>query len=180
MFASTFLSQQPVALRLAAWLLLFALAIQGCGRVVVQALGTAHMHRTAVAEAGESVRQPHAPSLLGEFLAWREARHDLLRTHGSFKATLPEPVGHRHDGLQRHHHDADDATVLALDGPSAHADAANDSGTQGQPGALNLPWGPAVEHPLFGSEAAQAAWPSAASARWSSAWTRLMERPPRA
>ncbi len=80
---------------------------------------------------------------------------------------------HHHEGLERHRHGPDDATVQAMD--SAGDDA-------GQANAANPApaWGPTAEYRVPPSAPAGVAWPGLPQPAWSSAPTRLPERPPRA
>jgi hypothetical protein len=147
------------------WLLLCAVLLQGGAGAVVQVLGRAHTHTV--------VQAVPAPSWLGSFLAWRETRLQALQARSVFWHATAAPAGHHHDGLERHHHAPGDATVQAVDSAGSDATAGTSS--------AELAWGPTAEYCVGQAAPADAAWPDdTPSPAWSSALTRLPERPPRA
>jgi hypothetical protein len=135
-------------------------------------LGRAHTHH--------AVQATPAPSWLDGILAWRQARLEALQSTGVFRHAAGAAADHHHDALERHHHGRDDATVQAVD--SAPGDATADSGQAGA-GSAAPAWGPtdAERADLRAAALATgAAWRVAPRPSWSSALTRLPERPPRA
>lgn len=122
-----------------AWLLLLAVALMGLTVTRQQALGPLHSH---------TVERSHnaPPSAIGAALSdwardWQGRRqHQKMSGHSQMLLTFapfPERANrhsdiphthtnnHTHDALERHHHAADDASVVALDGAAAGADAAD-------------------------------------------------------
>lgn len=155
------------------WLLLCALLLQAGAGAVVQVLGRTHSHQAAQATP--------AVSWLGTLLAWRADRLQALQATGLFKhanpdATTEAAADHHHDALERHHHGPADTSVQAVD--SASSDATADSG-QSAGGSAALVWGLNAERQLAAVARLPGAWPGAAVLAWSSALSRLPERPPR-
>jgi hypothetical protein len=114
-----------------------------------------------------------APTWLGSFLAWREARLQDLQANSVFRHPGVEAPAHHHDGLERHHHAPGDTSVQAVDSASSDADQT----TSVNPAPA---WGPTAEHRAAPGTQAATGWPGLPQPAWSSAPVRLPERPPRA
>ena len=99
------------ARHLVVWCLLFALSIYGLSSTIVQLVGATHIHRQVVSSA-----DPMA--------GWV----DPHRGPHSARMTFSHRDAHSHSLFERHHHDANDVTVLALDGTVTES-AATDSGS---------------------------------------------------
>ncbi|MEO8280426.1 MAG: hypothetical protein ABI564_12095 [Ideonella sp.] len=98
------------ALRLMVWCLLFAIPLYGFTGSLVQLLGNEHVHRsdfTSVVSANAAIPTPGS----GDFRALED-----FRRLASGQGHAEHAPGHSHDGFQRHHHDAADTSVIALDG----------------------------------------------------------------
>lgn len=127
----------PVGNTCLTWLLLVAVALMGLTITRQQALGPLHSHQE---------HRSHAPSAIGAVLSdWASDWHgrwqqQKMSGHGQMLlALVPAPERalrhrdiphthtstHTHDLLERHHHAAHDASVVALDGAAAGADAAD-------------------------------------------------------
>ncbi len=130
------------------WCLLLALAVYGVQATIVRLLGSMHRHVEVVA-ALEDCRRivPGAGS---------------AREH------------HEHHGFERHHHGADDAGVVALDGAASQGDEGAPSGFA----ALTLALAPAVE--LESPAALTFAWPLAPAAEVGNRVSGPPEYPPKA
>jgi hypothetical protein len=167
------------------WLLVVAVMVYGTSAAVVGILGPSHVHMTAARDsaAGQSITE-----VFRAVRAWRaELRHRLLpadHAHGPRSQdhilqdhVLQADSGHHHDAWQRHHHEPQDRSVLALDN-SAGPDATNpaSSGSATLPLALAQP--PDVV--CHAHMAAARAWVPAAAARWSDAPQHTVHPPPRA
>ena len=177
------MSARPLAparrptLKVLAWLLLFALALQGCAGALVQVLGPTHTHRAA-ADAQRAVEhQPATAAWLDSLLAWRASQLQHLQATSVFKHAAAQPAAHQHGDLERHHHGVGDTTVVALDG--AASDAASDAG-HGPAGGSAPPWGPMAAHSLVPALLPGGSWPGTPAWAWSSAARKLPERPPKA
>lgn len=170
------------------WLLLCAVLLQGGTGAVVQVLGRSHSHQTvraasaAVAAAASSSVSATAPKPLQTWadtlLAWRAARLQTLQASAVFRHHSVSLAAHHHDGLERHHHGPGDTSVAAVDRGSS--DATADTGQASAGAGLAAPWGPTAEHRMAPAVLAGALWPVALAVAWSSALTRLPERPPKA
>lgn len=176
------------------WLLVLALAAYGCSSVLVQLLGPAHRH------------VPDEPAAVGwldragqtwhDLQAWRAQMHARWLPQAGLGADPhPQRIGtavaghvsgvaaaqlhaHAHATFQRHHHDAHDPTVIALE--STEAASGTDGSSPAGAGSATLPLGLAAAWALPAVPAAPAAWRPSASDRWTDAVTRPLEHPPRA
>lgn len=164
-------------LKVLAWLLLFAIALQGCAGALVQVLGPTHTHRAAADAARTVEHQPARGDWLDSLLAWRASQLQHLQATGVFRHAAAQPAAHEHGDLERHHHGVGDATVVALDG--AATDAASDAG-HGPAGGSAPPWGPMAAHSLVPALLPGGPWPGTPAWAWSSAARKLPERPPKA
>lgn len=131
-----------------AWLLLLAVALMGLTITRQQALGSLHSHAPPRLHIPSTVTT--AVSSLANNWKSRWQRQKVLG-HGQLQLDTAANAAlwtantashaahghmHDHDALERHHHAADDATVVALDGAAELAGAA-DSPANG--GAILLP-----------------------------------------
>ena len=98
------------------WCLLLALAVGGWQSVAVSMLGTSHHHRD------HSVLHTPAAAMAG----WQD-----FRRAGHLHQSAPA----EHVAQQRHHHDADDSSVVALD-TAADATAQGDFPPAGVDGSV--------------------------------------------
>jgi hypothetical protein len=184
------------------WLLALALVAYGHSSVMVQLLGPAHRHDLVVASSTPSWLHS-ADAMFRDIREWRaELRQRLLpgqqaHVHGDGErhshphgypyphaeaehavAHDGGPHAHAHATYQRHHHDAQDTTVIALDGPegASASDAASTAGAgiATLPLALAPRWAPTV------MSDPDPAWSELATARWSDAAVSPPEHPPRA
>jgi hypothetical protein len=181
------------------WLMALAVVVYGHSSVMVQLLGPAHRHDTAVSSSVPGWLD-HAAAAFSDVRAWRaELRERLLPgQHGQGHidgAPHAHPHGHphaeagarsAHDGsghehshasYQRHHHEPHDATVIALDGAdgSSAADAASMAGA----GSATLPLALAPRWAPPSMSDPQGSWSDRASARWTDASVFPPEHPPR-
>lgn len=109
MLLTQFYRRMRKARHLVIWCLLFALPVYGFSSTIVQFLGANHTHRQVA-------------SLADPMAGWVDSRR------GSHSAKTTVSSAHSHSLFQRHHHDAGDQTVLALDAAvtdSAASDAAS-------------------------------------------------------
>jgi len=149
-------------------LLLLGLLLHGHAGVLRQLLGAAHWHSVPAAQALPD--KPRA-GWLQAMHGWRQqlqSRSPLIAGHALH--------AHHHDGLQRHHHGPQDASVASLQRAQAADTGAQDaaSGSLLQP--LALATGPGWCPPAAGA----VRWSTAAAPGWRDAGSRLPERPPRA
>jgi hypothetical protein len=175
----------PIGQKCLAWLLLIAVAFMGLTITRQQALGSLHGH----ADQGpriSSVLTTALSSLASDWVdRWQEQKafgHGQLLPaifHGA-DVLSHAPVyaqAHDHSALERHHHVADDVTVIALDGAAATADAA-DSSTLG--GSLLLPivWTPAAGLVLHAIAEQTVPWPVGRFVAFASRTVPPLLRPP--
>ena len=176
-------------------LLLAFLAVHGHAGVVRQWLGTAHRHdgghlatkgpvvtalsakpamRTAPAAAEASLAR--IDDWLIMLRVWRQDRHANSHALGL------SAHAHRHDAVERHHHDIGDASVAALDDGGAAGQRGADGPAAASAIGAELPPGLTGAHGLatVARVAAAWAWPQAPTQAWQNALTRLPERPPQA
>ena len=144
-------AEPPTSARSLVWLLLVAVALMGLTVTRQQALGPLHTHAEQGARS-TSTFSAAVSSLASDWLSrWRQQQvfgHTQLRlAAASDERALWSPGDartgehtahiHDHDTLERHHHAADDASVVALDGAAQAADAA-DSSAAGAPNLLPI------------------------------------------
>lgn len=180
----------PHGRRWLAWWLVALLPWLGLGIAQRQTLGPLHVH-AAPAAAGV---QPGADRLR-EALAWwwtqvqaqtdarqhaRAHAHGLAHGHAAASVHAHAAVHavapvHAHDAWQRHHHGADDASVIALDDPGDH------QGSTGAGASLLLPvlGSPAQGLCIEAGAALMRAWPWPSAARFSSWGMAPPLKPPR-
>jgi len=185
--------------RIAVWTLVLAIVAQGHAAAMVQLLGPVHWH------ASDS-RQV-LPSLLGQvehvfsdIRAWRLKVHAQLLHKAQHAHAHPHPhtdprptpemaptradhahgadePRHAHAAHQRHHHDPQDPSVIALDAGSGASGL--DAAAQAAAGSATLPlalapaWAPPA--PCAGT----ACWPADPSGQWTDAPLRRSDHPPR-
>ena len=135
------------------WLLLLVLPVHGLSAALIGLLGQNHFHAAVPSHAlGRALWQP------SDDAASDAALHD-----------------HAHATLQRHHHDRDDASVVAID-PLAADNAAEAGGSSAAPTMLAPP--PAQGFPA--RTAGHLPWQACASG-WFVSWSsEPLERPPQA
>lgn len=195
MFAQTALLKHCTTRRLTVWVLLLALAVYGYSGVLLQLLGPAHRHHS-VAPADATQPQPaHGSSLtalaqdwLRPVRAWRDEMH--ARSHAAGlpmhahaqpqSQPQPQPHTHTHSVFERHHHDAGDPTVVALDGGGAAADAWSDGASAATVGSATLPLGLASSLTVPRPAARTRPWLRLSAPSWRDAHISQPERPPRA
>lgn len=143
---------------LIAWLVL-CMGLQGLVSSAQQAIGRAHHHHTASAQA----------PTFGQL----EVRLAGQHSHGARQAPAPQPHHHRH--IAQHAHDTTDATVVAVADPTPG----------GHPANATLPWRTAQD--LWGILTTPQAprpsnrstpWPRLAAPRVASAHVMPLDRPP--
>ncbi len=148
------------------WCLLLALPVQGLSGVLLQWLGAQHRHQAEVADAGALTT--------GWELRFRSAMAGYASPALAFRPAQ-QPADHGHGVFERHHHAADDASVLALGPTEPNSDLASDAaqGAAVQPLAVHglLAW----HLPATG----RSPWALAPSAGWQSQPVSRLERPPR-
>ena len=120
--------------------LLVALPVYGVSGTLVELLGPNHVHRATGASA--SVTDPMS--------GWV----DMRRGFSTFTALRHV---HTHSLFQRHHHDREDASVVAVDGGSLEGAAADDGGAGASAHLLALTGAVAVGE----GERLRFPWPSA-------------------
>ena len=178
------------------WMLTLALLAYGHTSVMVQLMGPVHRHDVAVPSTAQTWLDG-ADAMFKDVRAWHaEIRERLLpgqqahphdegerhaHAHPHADPVLQPPVdahAHAHAGYERHHHDAHDPTVMALEGPSGTSDA--DAASLQSAGSASLPlalapcWAP---HLL---PDAAAPWSAASAPRWTDAALCPPDQPPRA
>ena len=106
----------------AVWFLALSIPVLGMAATVAQLLGAAHYHRSdsgdfAVAAAGDD-------DLMRGFEDFRRAAPHAFLVAVPARSFL---VFHTHGGLERHHHAAGDATVVALGGRDGDVPSGDDA-----------------------------------------------------
>ena len=162
------------------WGLVFALAVYGYSGVLVQVLGSLHRHAEPAAAMSASVDADEEPSLLSHLVSEVQAWHEAAQARRH--ALLPHTQAHaHHHGLfERHHHDADDSTVVALGEQASSNPGADDLGSSATPGAGLLPIGPLPSLQVPAPAQGRLPWPGSTAAGWRSAELKRAERPPHA
>ena len=102
----------------AVWFLALSIPVLGMAATVAQVLGAAHFHRSGA--GGVAVAVAADEEAMRGFEDFRRAAPHAFLVPVPARSFL---VFHTHGGLERHHHAAGDATVVALggrdgDGPS--------------------------------------------------------------
>lgn len=139
-------------------MLVFAVAVYGVSSTLVSLLGPNHIHRSAAS----------ADPLSG----WQ----DFRRVSGV--RIVPLHV-HSHDGLARHHHVVNDASVVALDA-AAGSDGAGSDDASRLAGAAVLVLALANVAALPALSSTQERWSSIAGPHRAGRTVAPLERPPRA
>lgn len=147
--------------RWVAWCLVFALPICSASSTLAAMLGARHFHAATTARAPAT----SGTAVLADF-------------RRSGEVALAPTTPHVHSWLARHHHDAADDSVMALDAATGDANASS-SGGSASDGAVVLvlawlariaPW------PVY---AMAGAWPVADASPLHSVDSQRAERPPR-
>lgn len=105
---------QQATRRFVVWCLLVAVPVFGVSGTLVEMLGANHAHRAAatlLSQGGGDVMH-----------GWVDMRR------ASVAAGAPRGHSHAHSLFARHHHDHDDASVIALDGGLLQGEASDDGG----------------------------------------------------
>ncbi len=129
----------PIGQKWLAWLLLVAVALMGLTITRQQALGSLHSHADQGPRMASALSA--AVSNLGNHWINRWQLQQAVG-HGQLLANagsdgMPDATGlhdsdpHDHDALERHHHAAHDASVLAVDGAAESAAAADSAASGG-------------------------------------------------
>jgi len=161
---------QPALHRAVLWLLLLALPVYGCAGVLLQMLGPAHRHAVPL-------RAVVAPSLgvdwlLKRFSQWQAYAHEQAHANGHFVHP------HQHTLFERHHHAADDTSVVTLGGSAAVDDLAAELGAAASAGSASLPMGLAVALRVPAPACMAGRRTPPLLAMWRSADPRRRDRPP--
>lgn len=139
------------------WCLLLAVPVYGVSGTLVELLGSAHVHRAGSLSVSHDSADPMA--------GWV----DMRRAAASVRTG---PRVHSHAGLERHHHDRDDADVITLDGGAGDGGSSVESSAHvlavGEVAAVAVPVGQRF------------VWPEPAGASASPWWADAPARPPRA
>lgn len=133
------------------WLLaalLLALPLYGASAVVLKLLGPAHRHLQPALVPAPHEAQAHE--------------------HGH---------AHTHDGIERHHHDIGDDSIVTADGHAASADAVEAADEAGA-GSATLPLALGFALRLRSPATRRRAWPPATRSAWRNGWRCRLERPP--
>lgn len=181
------------------WLLVLALVAYCHSSVMLQLLGPAHRHEFAAIAAAPAWLD-RVSAVFRDLQAWRAdmqgrlllARHADVRggeaqhahphtpthphgtaeVHADRAGILPP---HAHEAYQRHHHDRQDASVIALDGPdgssTSDATSAAVTGSAVLPLALAPGWKPSV------AAEPERAWRGRSAPSWTDAALIPLERP---
>lgn len=149
------------ARHLVIWCLLLALPVYGFSSTIVQLLGATHTHRQVASSA-----DPMA--------GWV----DLRRGSHVLNTTVSHQETHSHSLFERHHHDANDVTVLALDGPVTEG-AASEAGSS-PAGSAALVLALAGELRIDPAGSAELEWTAATADLVQSRHGERLERPPNA
>lgn len=113
---------QRSARSLVIWCLLAAVPVYGLSGTIVELLGSSHMH-----VALDATARPSDP--MAGWQDFRRASPAMDRAEGHGHAHLADgshAAPHAHAGLERHHHDRADASVVGIDGGPADAAQADD------------------------------------------------------
>lgn len=150
---------RPLARALVLWLIALVLPLQGTAAGVFAALGPAHLHASPQKRAADTL-------VLEDVRRWKPA--------AASQAHAPGWLGHVHTGAapQRHHHGADDGSVVRTGSDAVDDDAA--AGVTAVPVLALIPAGPAwlLRHAPVAAQA-RAQW------RPRTGFTRQPERPPK-
>ena len=171
MFSTPLHQPTRTARHFVVWCLLLALPIYGFSSTIVQLLGTAHSHGPVAASAdpmagwADARRSPHM------------ARTTVADGH-SLRHSHSHPHSHSHERLERHHHDANDETVLSLDGTVTES-GASDAGSSSA-GSAALVFALAGELRIDPAVASELAWTTAPADPVPSQHGERLERPPNA
>lgn len=181
------MSTQPAPLKHRAidrwivWALVLALVAYGYSGALLQMLGPTHSHHAGVVTAAAQqglVKKDAWLTIAKEWFrpvrAWRDDLH--ARSHAAGILGAP----HQHSAFERHHHDIDDPSVIALDGGGAAGDALADGASTAAAGSGTLPLGLCAALVVPEPTARPCLWPRSGSHAWVDAIARLPERPPRA
>lgn len=141
------------------WCMLIALPCYGLSATMTEMLGSSHKHRTTAATA--NVMQ-----------GWV----DFRRSHHLANRMVPHQ--HSHSMFERHHHDASDETVIALEGTPPNSAAGNDGATPSGSAALVLALASTVRIPPVSW--ISVAWRTPSATPFASRHGGRLERPPRA
>lgn len=180
------------------WLLLVAVAVMGLTITRQQALGSLHSHpdqrprlSTALRAAASSLGNDwarrwqqqqvngHGQLLLGTAAYGTLWQSDKDNTAAASATRVHDDHKHSHDSLERHHHGAHDASVVALDG-AAELVAASDSPASGVPLLLLGIGAPSAGLVLQATTSHIGTWPQGRFAALASRSVPPLLRPPSA
>ena len=148
--------------------LLFALPLLGLSASLSAMLGQMHFHRAVTAVTAVAAVVDNADSMAG----WIDFRRALP------KATEPAPAQpHSHGLFERHHHDGEDDTVVAVDAASHAADASTDGGASTSLAGLTLAMPPGMSWAVVADESR--ARPAGVGDAFATRTTPPPERPPK-
>lgn len=183
----------PSGQRCMAWLLLLAVALMGLTVTRQQVLGSLHSHtdqgprlsvalHIAVSSLGSDwARRWQQQHILGHgqmLMAATDSTDWPSDTAEAANATrLHESHAHNHDSLERHHHAAHDASVVALDGAAELANA-SDSPASGASLLLFSLAAPSAALTVPANASHMATWPSGRFAALASRSVPPLLRPP--
>ena len=154
-------SLQPLlgsARRLIIWCLLAAVPLCGLSTTLAQVVGPNHVHRSAA-------------SAVDSMAGWNDFRRTQQVT-----TVLPKP--HSHSIFERHQHERDDASVVALDHAAGDATGSAETSTSACAGALSFAL--ASASPWFTLDAPKGEWSARVQVNLSGRETPPLERPPKA
>ncbi|MCR5869237.1 hypothetical protein [Aquincola sp. J276] len=103
--------------------------------------------------------------------------------HRHLQPALPQLTAHghehahTHDGIERHHHDIGDDSIVTADGHAVSADAVEAADEAGA-GSATLPLALGFALRLRPPAARRRAWPRATRSAWRNGWRCRLERPP--
>ena len=145
----------PAATQWVIWFLLVAIPLCGLSATLASMLGASHFHRDV------------ASSEIG-LEGWTDFRRSDHVSDGT-------PRRHTHNFFQRHHHDRNDATVVALDGDDGVTGGDSEDGTDA---LSSLVYIPATDICMPWVIASAVSWPCVRSVSFTSLNSARPERPP--
>ena len=188
------------------WVLVLALPVHGVSNVLLQVMGAAHRHsvvalddsnqgsapwnaRSALRSLVARVAGPGALQLIDTMHArdhaWQRAAE--LKAHPFTPVASPVNTAqarlqahqHAHDTFQRHIHDPQDSSVVALGEHTQAPDAAGSAPVL-DAGGGTFPLSPALSVQALAPSAGTATWFKAQASGWRSHVIAPLERPPQA
>jgi hypothetical protein len=170
------------ARRFIVWVLVIALPVYGSAGVLLHLLGAPHRHQ-AVENTAQA--QPWNIDCLLTLVVGERAMSVVLQHRAKAVVTQAahrhDPHGpvHQHGLFERHHHDADDPSVVALGGLRATSDLADEATSSAAVGSAMLVFALGAELTLPPPSPREFRWPPAALVAWNSLNRPPLERPPR-